>query len=95
MHPKVARSRSAVAVAVRRGDALAAVEARRDLAAAKLEDYITRTVDAAPPLDDATRDRLALLLRGTAAPPGVVTAHPAPSGGTTGAGTESHLRAAS
>jgi hypothetical protein len=39
-------------------------EARRDLAAAKLKDYITRVVDAAPDLTPAQRDRLALLLRG-------------------------------
>lgn len=39
-------------------------DARRDLAAAKIEDYIEKVVDAAPPLTDAQRDRLALLLRG-------------------------------
>ena len=38
-------------------------ELARDYAAAKLADYIARTVDAAPPLTDAQRDRLALLLR--------------------------------
>lgn len=38
--------------------------ARRDLAAAKLADYIRRTVDAAPSLTPAQRDRLALLLKG-------------------------------
>ena len=31
---------------------------------ARLERYIQQIVDAAPPLDAATRDRLALLLRG-------------------------------
>jgi hypothetical protein len=40
------------------------VAARRDLKAERLADYIRRTVDAAPALDDAQRDRLALLLRG-------------------------------
>lgn len=39
-------------------------EARRDLAASKLADYIRKTVDAAPPLTEDQRDRLALLLRG-------------------------------
>ena len=39
-------------------------DARRALAVAKLEDYIRRTVDAAPPLTDDQRDRLASLLRG-------------------------------
>jgi hypothetical protein len=37
-------------------------EARRDLAAAKLQDYIERTLADAPPLSDAQRERLALLL---------------------------------
>ena len=41
--------------------------AKADLKAARLEDYIKRVVDAAPPLDHATRDRLALLLRGAVA----------------------------
>jgi hypothetical protein len=40
------------------------VDARRDLAASKLAGYIERVVAAAPPLTNAQRDRLALLLRG-------------------------------
>lgn len=40
------------------------VAARRNLKAERLADYIERTVDAAPMLDAAQRDRLALLLRG-------------------------------
>jgi hypothetical protein len=32
--------------------------------AERLADYIKRTVDAAPPLTNAQRDRLALLLKG-------------------------------
>ena len=40
------------------------VDARRNLRAARLADYIQRTVDAAPPLTPAQRDRLALLLQG-------------------------------
>ena len=39
-------------------------ELRRQLKAERLEDYIARTVDEAPPLTDDQRDRLALLLRG-------------------------------
>ena len=39
-------------------------DARRNLRAARLEDYIRTTVDAAPPLSADQRDRLALLLRG-------------------------------
>lgn len=40
------------------------LDARRNLRAAKLEDYIRRTVDAAPPLTPGQRDQLAALLRG-------------------------------
>ena len=37
-------------------------ELDRDYAAEKLADYISRTVDAAPPLTAEQRDRLAVLL---------------------------------
>ena len=37
---------------------------RRDLAVAKLTEYINKTVDAAPPLSNEQRERLATLLRG-------------------------------
>jgi len=40
------------------------VNARRNLKAERLADYIERVVDAMPPLTPAQRDRLALLLRG-------------------------------
>jgi hypothetical protein len=36
--------------------------ARRDLAAAKIADYIERTVASAPPLTDDQRNRIAALL---------------------------------
>ena len=39
------------------------VEQRRDLAALRLADYITATVDAAPLLTDEQRERLVALLR--------------------------------
>jgi hypothetical protein len=39
------------------------LDARRDLRAARLEEYIRRTVDASPALTDAQRDRLAVLLQ--------------------------------
>ena len=42
------------------------IAARRNLRAARLEDYIRRTVEAAPPLTAEQRDRLAILLRGEA-----------------------------
>jgi hypothetical protein len=37
--------------------------AKRDLAAANIEDYVTRVISAAPPLTDEQRCRLAELLR--------------------------------
>ncbi len=40
------------------------LDARRNLRAARLADYIRRTVDTAPPLTADQRDRLAVLLRG-------------------------------
>ncbi len=43
---------------------VAAEQLRTAYTEAKLADYIKRTVDAAPPLTNAQRDRLALLLRG-------------------------------
>ena len=39
------------------------VNARRDLAAAKLDAYIQKVVAEAPPLTDEQRDRIAALLR--------------------------------
>lgn len=43
------------------------VNARRNLKAERLAEYIARVVDAAPPLSAEQRDHLALLLRGDAA----------------------------
>lgn len=48
----------------RKADPALIDEARRDLRASRLADYIKRTVDEAPPLTPSQRDRLALLLRG-------------------------------
>jgi hypothetical protein len=50
-------------VAARLGDKEAAQEARRDLAAAKIEDYVSRVVAEAPPLTPAQRDRIAALVK--------------------------------
>lgn len=61
---QTARARSRLGNAYRSGDARGIENARRDFAAAKLEDYIARTVDEAPPLTVEQRARLALLLRG-------------------------------
>lgn len=43
------------------------INARRDLAAAKLDAYIKKVVSEAPPLTDEQRDRIAALLRPTKA----------------------------
>lgn len=59
-------TKRAVAAALtrhRKPDDPALLTAKRDLAAAGLEQFIRRTVDAAPPLSPDQRDRLALLLR--------------------------------
>lgn len=39
------------------------IEARRELAAAKLEAYVQKVVANAPPLTSSQRDRIAVLLR--------------------------------
>ena len=39
---------------------------KRDLAALRIENYVRKIVDAAPPLTDEQRDRIAGLLRPTA-----------------------------
>lgn len=44
------------------------ITARRDLAAANIEQYVARIVETAPPLTSAQRDRIASLL----APVGVI-----------------------
>lgn len=59
----VVLARAAVARAARSGDRAVEATARRDYAAEKLAAYIKRTVDAAPPLTDEQRGRLAQLLR--------------------------------
>lgn len=59
------RARVASLTRSRRSDDPDLIAARRNLRAARLEDYIARVVAEAPPLSDAQRDRLALLLRGS------------------------------
>lgn len=61
------RGRIAALTRSRAADDPELIAARQGLKAARLEDYIRRTVDAAPPLTAEQRDRLALLLRGDAA----------------------------
>jgi hypothetical protein len=64
----VVRARSVLGNATQSGDADRIKDARRDLAAAKLEAWIIKTVAEAPPLTVAQRDKLAGLLRPVVVP---------------------------
>jgi hypothetical protein len=57
------RARVASLTRSRTADDPELIEARRNLRAERLADYIKRVVDAAPPLTPVQRDRLARLLR--------------------------------
>lgn len=59
-----ARNRLNALQRYRRPDDPAIADARRDLAAASLEEYIRRVVDSAPPLTPDQQSRIAALLRG-------------------------------
>jgi radical SAM superfamily enzyme len=67
LSPPAKRVQSKIMHAVKRGDMEAAEQARREFKAIKAEDYIKTLVDSAPLLTPDVRDRLALLLRGSAA----------------------------
>lgn len=60
--PTITKSRSRLGVATKAGDAEAATEARKDLAAAKIAAYIERTLAEAPPLSAEQRSQLASIL---------------------------------
>ncbi len=62
--PTSRRLSSRIAATTRHHPNADTTELRRDLRAARAEDYIRRIVDQAPPLTPEQRDRLALLLRG-------------------------------
>lgn len=57
------KTRSTLALTIKKNPNADVTELRRQLKAERLEDYIKRVVDAAPPLSASQRDRLALLLR--------------------------------
>lgn len=63
MSTDIYKARSQVAVASRRKDTAGLEIARRDLAAAKLEAYVSRVVADAPQLLPEQLDRVAVLLR--------------------------------
>jgi len=58
----LAHHRAVHANAVLRGDVAAAAEAKRSLNATRLEEYIRRVVNDAPPLTNEQRNRLAAIL---------------------------------
>ncbi|PZP17066.1 MAG: hypothetical protein DI611_03885 [Brachybacterium faecium] len=59
----VLRARAVLGHASRTGDPGRVADARRDLAAANLEQYIGKVTADAPPLTDEQRDHLAALIR--------------------------------
>ena len=67
LSPEARRVRAKVATDVQNGRNAEAERARQQFKALKAEDYIRELVDTAPPLTDEQRDRLAVLLRPSAA----------------------------
>lgn len=61
------RARVASLSRSRKPDDPSLLEARRNLRAARAEDYVRKLVDSAPPLTDEQRARLAALLQPSAA----------------------------
>lgn len=66
MPSKVIQARSKVGVASRRGNPEQISNARRELAAAKLEAYVAAVLAEAPPLTPEQLDRIAVLLHSKA-----------------------------
>jgi len=64
--PTIFQARSRLGVAIRSGNKPAETEARRDLAAAKIAQYIEKIVAEAPPLSPEQRTRLAGIIQGGA-----------------------------
>lgn len=60
---RAARARLAKSTQATGPDSIETVDARRDFAAARLDDYIRDTLAKAPPLSGEQRDRLAELLK--------------------------------
>lgn len=61
---KVAHTRSRLGVAARRGNSDEITDAKRDHAAARIEQFVEKTVAAAPPLSPDQTDRIVTILRG-------------------------------
>ena len=62
MSTSIAQAKSRVGVAVRTKNTAAETAARRDLAAAKLEAYVQRVVEEAPPLTPEQLSRIGAML---------------------------------
>ncbi|CAJ1504289.1 hypothetical protein MU0083_003399 [[Mycobacterium] kokjensenii] len=58
-----ARNRLGITTRHHRGNSEKITEARRELAEAKIHDFVERTLSQAPPLTDEQRTRLAELLK--------------------------------
>lgn len=63
MSKDVRSAKARLAVSIRHHPNRDHRDLRRDLAAANLEDYVSRVVAEAPPLTNSQRDRIAGLLR--------------------------------
>lgn len=61
---KVAHTRSRLGVAARRGNPSEITEAKRDHAAARIEQFVEKIVATAPPLSVEQTDRIVTVLRG-------------------------------
>ena len=61
------KTRSTIANTVKNNPDADVTDLRAQLKAERLEDYVRKVVDSAPPLSPEQRDRIAVLLRGDAA----------------------------
>lgn len=59
------KTRSEIAITVKKDPNADTTELRRKLKAERLEEYIARAVADAPPLSDSQRERIAAILRPT------------------------------
>ena len=67
------KTRSTLALTIKKNPNADVTELRRQLKAERLADYVERKLAEAPPITAAQRDRIAVLLRG-GSPPGSSTA---------------------
>lgn len=58
------KTRSKIATTLRYDPAADVTDLRRELRAQRLEEHVQKVIDAAPPLTDEQRDRIARILQG-------------------------------